>query len=72
MNKAELIEKAVELGLDATGTKTAIKERLEAYRLTPKPVTSEVFEELPQRKKYRMGAHKPKARKNPRNLQVKS
>jgi hypothetical protein len=70
MNKAELIVAAVELGLDGSGTKQQLKERLEAYRLKPQPVESAVVEESSARKAYRMSAKQPKVRKGPRNLQV--
>jgi hypothetical protein len=72
MNKAQLIENAVVLGLDASGTKQQIKDRLEAYRLLPKAVTSADIVELPERKAYRMGSKLPKVRKIARNLQVKA
>jgi hypothetical protein len=63
MNKTELIEKAVELGIDATGTVKQLRDRLEAYRLAPKPVTEAEVRELPARKKYRFSAKFPKGRK---------
>jgi hypothetical protein len=60
MNKAELIESAVELGLDASGTKAALKDRLEAYRLSAKPVTSERVKPNAARHEYRKSAKFPK------------
>lgn len=72
MNKAQLIEKAVESGIDASGTVKELKDRLEAYRLKPQVVVSASVKESPARKEYRNGAHVPKVRKGARNLQVKS
>lgn len=60
MNKAELIEKAVELGLDASGTKAALKDRLEAYSLEPQAIVDPEVTRSPARHVYRKSAHIPK------------
>ena len=52
MNKVELIEQAVELGLDASGTKADLKARLEAHRLLPQEVVSPVIKKHRARQKY--------------------
>ena len=57
MNKAKLIEKAVEAGLDASGTVNELKDRLEAYRLTPKPIEDVVIKGNSARHVYRESAH---------------
>ena len=57
MSKAKLIEKAVKAGLDASGTVNELKERLEAYRMTPKSIEDVVIKGNPARHVYRGSAH---------------
>lgn len=60
MNKSELIEKCVELGIDANGTVVQLKDRIEAYNGSAKPVKEERLERNFARHDYRKSAHMPK------------
>lgn len=60
MKKSQLIEKAVEAGLDASGTVAQLKERLEAYRPPEKKVVQPEIKGNPARHAYRKSVHMPK------------